>query len=145
VSRREDNPFLRYGLDPTQDLASITERLRELAEDARDPAERDAIRAAWDALTKSPMRRFELALEVSPAPPPLPRFVEPAETDEPPFEPRLADLLVPGPVGARLPPTTKEEARLTRVDLGSLVREDEVRATGPITETDSARDRGAKR
>lgn len=147
MSRRKDNPFIRYRLDPTQDLATVTERLRELAEDANDPEERDAIRAAWEALTKSPMRRFELALGVSPAPPPLPKLGEADEPDDAAFEPRLADLLTPGPVAVRLGPMTIEEARILRVDLGHFVREDEVRATGPLGEASPppSRDGGAKR
>jgi hypothetical protein len=145
VTRRSDNPFLRHGLDPTEDLGAITERLRELAEDAADPAERDEIRAAWEALTRSPMRRFELALDVSPAPPPVPVTPEASVVEEP-FEPRLADLLTPGPVTPRLGPMTIEEARTLRVELGFLVREDEAKATGPIGQAPrGARDGGAKR
>ena len=42
-----DNPFERYGLDPRDGIVAITQRLKELAEDATDPAERERIRAAW--------------------------------------------------------------------------------------------------
>jgi hypothetical protein len=147
VTRRGESPFLRYGLDPTADLATITERLRELAEDATDPAERDAIRSAWEALTKSPMVRFELALEVSPGPPALPGLASLPREEEPAFAPRLADLLTPGPVLPRLGPMTAEEARTLRVDLSFLLREDEARATGPIGEASppSETDRGMKK
>ena len=131
MTRPRQNPFVRYRLDPTTDLASITERLRELAEDANDPEEREAIRAAWEAITKSPMGRFELALDVSPAPPAVPPLAAPPGTEEP-FEPRLADLLTPGPVLPRLGPPSADEARTLRVDLAFLLREDEARATGPI-------------
>ncbi len=134
MSRSDENPFLRYGLDPTQDLTSITERLRELAEEANDPEERDAIRAAWEALTRSPLRRFELALGVSPAPPALPSVRSTQATDEPPFEPRLADLLTPGPVAPQLGPRTLVESRLLAVDLGFLLLEDEAKATGSLGE-----------
>ncbi len=133
MTRHGDNPFVRYGLDPTEDLGAITERLRELAEDAASPEEREAIRAAWEALTRSPMRRLELALDVSPALPPVPR---PLSDDEgegaSAHEPTLADLLAPAPLAPRLGPVTAEEARVLRVELGFLVRADEAEATGPL-------------
>ena len=75
-----DNPFERYGLDPRDGIMAITQRLKELAEDATDPAERDRIRAAWEELTLHPARRLRAALEAHPetraplgSPPPLPR------------------------------------------------------------------------
>ena len=75
-----DNPFERYGLDPRDGIVAITQRLKELAEDATDPAERDQIRAAWEELTLHPARRLRAALEAHPetraplgSPPPLPR------------------------------------------------------------------------
>jgi hypothetical protein len=76
-----DNPFERYGLDPRDGIAAITQRLKELAEDATDPAERERIRAAWEELTLHPARRLRAALEAHPetraplgSPPPLPRI-----------------------------------------------------------------------
>jgi len=60
-----DNPFERYGLDPREGPQGITERLRELAEEA-EGAERERIRAAWEALTKHPQERARLALEAHP-------------------------------------------------------------------------------
>ena len=75
-----DNPFERYGLDPRDGIVAITQRLKELAEDATDPAERERIRAAWEELTLHPARRLRAALEAHPetraplgSPPPLPR------------------------------------------------------------------------
>ena len=75
-----DNPFERYALDPRDGIKAITQRLKELAEDAKDDAERDRIRAAWEELTLHPTRRLRAALfahpETRPAlgnPPPLPR------------------------------------------------------------------------
>jgi hypothetical protein len=75
-----DNPFERYGLDPREGIVAITQRLKELAEDARDDAERERIRAAWEELTLHPARRLRAALNAHPdtraplgAPPPLPR------------------------------------------------------------------------
>ncbi len=57
-----ENPFERYDLDPREGIQAITERLRELAEDATDPAERERIRAAWEELTVHPARRLRAAL-----------------------------------------------------------------------------------
>jgi hypothetical protein len=81
-----DNPFERYGLDPREGVAAITQRLKELAEDAKDDAERERIRAAWEELTLHPARRLRAALNAHPetrAPlgtaPPLPR-VRPVPT-----------------------------------------------------------------
>jgi len=75
-----DNPFERYALDPREGIAAITQRLKELAEDAKDDAERDQIRAAWEELTLHPTRRLRAALFAHPEtrpplgnPPMLPR------------------------------------------------------------------------
>ena len=84
-----DNPFERYGLDPRDGIVAITQRLKELAEDATDPAERDRIRAAWEELTLHPARRLRAALEAHPetraplgSPPPLPRARANAQNTE---------------------------------------------------------------
>jgi hypothetical protein len=76
----DDNPFERYGLDPREGIVAITQRLKELAEDATSDAERERIRAAWEELTLHPARRLRAALNAHPetrAPlgsaPPLPR------------------------------------------------------------------------
>ena len=61
-----DNPFERYDLDPRDGIAVITQRLKELAEDARDDAERERIREAWEELTLHPARRFRAALFAHP-------------------------------------------------------------------------------
>lgn len=61
-----DNPFERYDLDPRDGIAAITQRLKELAEDAKDDAERDEIRAAWEELTLHPRRRLRAALDAHP-------------------------------------------------------------------------------
>jgi hypothetical protein len=82
-----DNPFERYDLDPRDGIVAITQRLKELAEDAKDDAERDRIRAAWEELTLHPARRLRAALNAHPetraplgAPPPLPRLrISPTE------------------------------------------------------------------
>lgn len=148
MKRRGDNPFRRYGLDVTQDLASITERLRQLADDAVDPEERRAIREAWEQLTRSPVVRFELALDVSPARDAVPPPASATESSAPPFDPTLLDLLAPAPLAPRLGPLTESEQRVQRADLTFLLREDEEAATGPIggsAELDLARDQGPTR
>jgi hypothetical protein len=61
-----DNPFERFGLDPFAGPAAITERLRELTDDATSDEERESIRDAWESLTLHPRRRLELALEAHP-------------------------------------------------------------------------------
>ncbi|MCA9536170.1 MAG: hypothetical protein KC593_20935 [Myxococcales bacterium] len=67
------NPFERFDLDPEEGPLGITERLRELAEDATSDEERDAVRAAWEQLTRHPRERVRLALSAHPeSRPPLP-------------------------------------------------------------------------
>ena len=61
-----DNPFERYELDPREGIGAITQKLKELAEDAKDDAEREAIRAAWEELTLHPARRLRAALFAHP-------------------------------------------------------------------------------
>jgi hypothetical protein len=75
-----DNPFERYDLDPHDGISAITQRLKELAEDATDEKERERIRAAWEELTLHPGRRLRAALFAHPetrpplgSPPMLPR------------------------------------------------------------------------
>ncbi|MBK9258558.1 MAG: hypothetical protein IPM54_01855 [Polyangiaceae bacterium] len=59
------NPFERFGIDPKEGPRAITERLRELAEDANEE-DRAAIRAAWEELTLHPLRRLRAALGAHP-------------------------------------------------------------------------------
>lgn len=61
-----DNPFERYELDPREGISAITQKLKELAEDAKSDAEREAIRAAWEELTLHPARRLRAALFAHP-------------------------------------------------------------------------------
>lgn len=75
-----DNPFERYDIDPREGIAAITERLKELAIDVEDEAERERIRSAWEELTLHPVRRLRAALFAHPEtrrplgmPPPFPR------------------------------------------------------------------------
>ena len=77
----DENAFERYGLDPREGVVAITQRLKELAEDAKTDAERDQIRAAWEELTLHPARRLRAALNAHPetraplgSPPALPRL-----------------------------------------------------------------------
>jgi hypothetical protein len=93
-----DNPFERYDLDPREGIAVITQRLKELAEDARDDAERERIREAWEELTLHPARRLRAALFAHPEtrgplglPPPSPRRRVMA-VEAPACELRLRDL-----------------------------------------------------
>ena len=62
----DGNPFEHYGLDPREGVSAITQRLKELAEDAQTDAERDAIRRAWEELTLHPARRLRAALHAHP-------------------------------------------------------------------------------
>ena len=127
---RDDNPFLRFGLDPAASLAELTSALRERMEDA-SPDERAELRAAWESLARSPARRFELVLDAGPTPEPLPTLIElPAISSE--FEPTLADLLAPTPLVPTLPIETGAERALRRVDLGFLIVDDEIAVTGAI-------------
>ena len=99
-----DNPFERYDLDPRDGIAAITQRLKELAEDATDDAERERIRAAWEELTLHPARRLRAALFAHPetraplgSPPMLPRVrVSPTELE-------LRDLAARPSAAAALP------------------------------------------
>lgn len=74
------NPFEEFDLDPREGISAITQRLKELAEDATDERERERIRAAWEELTLHPGRRLRAALGAHPdsraalgSPPALPR------------------------------------------------------------------------
>jgi len=94
MSDPDDNPFERWGIDPTQGPAAITERMRELAAEATDEATRRAIRAAWEELTMHPARRFRAAVHAHPdshagadVPPPPPPRARPER-----LELTLADL-----------------------------------------------------
>jgi hypothetical protein len=125
------NPFVRFGIDPSATLAQITERMRELAEDASDE-ERAALRAAWEAIARSPARRFELALEAGPTPSPVPQGTARAEPPTPWIEPALRDVLATPPLRPMLPSESAEEAALRSIDLAFLVTPDEADVTGPV-------------
>lgn len=64
--RHDDNPYERWDIDPAGGPAAITERMRELIEEATDDAQKAEIRAAWEELTLHPARRFRAALGAHP-------------------------------------------------------------------------------
>jgi hypothetical protein len=114
-----DNPFERYDLDPREGISAITQRLKELAEDAKDDAERERIREAWEELTLHPARRLRAALFAHPEtrsslgnPPPFARRRSvAAEPDQ--AELTLRDLAARPSVllalGTRAPGDTEED------------------------------------
>lgn len=74
------NLFERYDIDPLKGPRAITERLRELIEEAATEAQRTELREAWEELTMHPMRRLRAAFGAHPesrqepgAPPSLPK------------------------------------------------------------------------
>lgn len=131
MTKRESNPFLRFGLDPSASLAELTQRMRELAEDAND-AERAELRAAWELLSRSPARRFELVMEAGPAPEPIAGSPVRSVPLAPTPEPTLRDVLAPGSLARMLPPETDDEIEMAAADVSFLVRPDEIEVTGPL-------------
>jgi hypothetical protein len=132
MSENERNPYLRFGLDPTASLAEITERMRELAEDATSDEERASLRRAWEALSRSPARRFELALEAGPSPVPISLPTVSVGAPPPWPEPTLADVLARPPLAPMLPAETRGERSRRSFDLSAFVRSDEAEVTGEI-------------
>lgn len=61
-----ENPYERWGIDPLGGPAAITERMRELIEDAPDDETRAVLRAVWEELTLHPARRLRAALGAHP-------------------------------------------------------------------------------
>lgn len=104
----DENPFDRYDLDPRASPEAITERFRELVEGAPEH-ERDALRAAWDALTLHPEGRVRAAFFAHPetrpplgAPPKRKRGAPPPEVG-----PSLLGLLVLPELSALLPASSR--------------------------------------
>ena len=69
------NPFEALGLDPLASTFEITERVRELSEDADEPRRKE-LRALWEELTRHPRARITAAVATfvlgdveSPSPP----------------------------------------------------------------------------
>jgi hypothetical protein len=73
MSETSRNPFERFGIDPKEGPRAITERFRELAEEATSDEERAGIRAAWEELTLHPLRRLRAAFGAHPLHPDLSR------------------------------------------------------------------------
>lgn len=93
-----DNPFDEHDLDPLASPDEITERMRELVEDATSPASKQALQDAWQDLTMNPRKRVRLALstfvDMDPpaiSPPPRAR----ASAHAPSVGPSPAELCVP--------------------------------------------------
>lgn len=107
------NPFEELDLDPRAGIAAITQRLKELAEDARTDAERERIRAVWEELTLHPARRLRAAL-----------FAHPESRPE---------------LG-RPPPRRREAPLVTALELGDLVTLPSVLATVRVAEPEPAGD-----
>jgi hypothetical protein len=110
-----ENPFERFDLDPRLGPAEITRRLRELGEDARNGPERDALRAAWEALTVHPWRRLEAAVAAHPE--------SRAPLGAPPMRRRVAAIA---------PPTAQDVAPRRRV--GPARFEVDLLAPAPLDE-----------
>lgn len=115
----EPDLWERFALSPESDVATITDVLRERAEEAPE-RERPAIRAAWQALTRRADERVALALGALPLPepygPPPPALAPP-----PAFRPGLDDLLSLPPLARHVPAPSAaeralEEPRTTRSD-----------------------------
>jgi hypothetical protein len=106
-----ENPFEAFDLDPTEGIAAITARLKELAEDAKTEEERNRIRAAWEELTLHPDRRLRAALFAHPEtrrPLGLPPGSKRIERSA--FELDLPDIAARPSVVANLPPDVREAA-----------------------------------
>jgi hypothetical protein len=128
------NLFERYRLDPKLGLSELTKRLREQLEDAPSEVERQALREAWEALTKHPRTRVEAALLYAP------RTPLPPKGQTPPMAPRpelpslvLADFIrLPylGDAWELLPPapSTQSPKQLHNLDafLRGAITDDEL-------------------
>jgi len=119
-----DNPFERFDIDPRDGLAAITERLRELAEDA-DEDERERLRAEWDRLTLHPRTRLEAALDAFPETraPLAPRPTRPLDQVAPVLDDfTLNDLvLLPSVAAALMFEDETEPAALPPIDRDPLI------------------------
>jgi len=66
-----ENPFEKYDIDPLEGPRAITERFRELVEEAAE-SEREALRVQWEALITHPRERLRIALHSFPVAQPVP-------------------------------------------------------------------------
>ncbi len=85
MSARE-NPFERFGLDPHEGPSAITQRMRDLVEEATSEAERAELREVWEELTLHPARRLKAALFAHPDPEPREGAAPPPPPLPPPRE-----------------------------------------------------------
>ena len=121
-----DNPFDRYDIDPLAGPEAITERFRELIEEAHE-SERSALRAQWEELITHPRERLRIALRafpetgpVSPGPTPAPRATASASLQLASFallDPPLAmsDLALAPSIAATLGASSTTEAEAPAV------------------------------
>ena len=108
----KDNPFERFDLDPRAGPRALTERLRELVEEAATEERRAEIRAAWEELTMHPARRLALALGAHPESRPELAGGPPPRKDHPPPPPlALVDVAPRIRVSAALPPRVMPAAQ----------------------------------
>lgn len=99
------NPFEALGLDPLATIGEITERVRELSEDADEPRRKE-LRALWESLTLHPRTRIAAAVAtfVPDAPPPA-AFPPPPRKAPPDAEPR-SSLIDKLPLAGLVPALT---------------------------------------
>src|SRR5687767_4942305 len=64
--KKYKNLFERFDIDPRLGPRAITEKLRELAEEAETEAEKAELRATWEELTVHPARRLRAAFGAHP-------------------------------------------------------------------------------
>lgn len=104
------NPFEALGIDPLATIGEITERVRDLSEDA-DEERRKELRALWESLTLHPRTRIAAAVTTfvpeTPAPPGHPPPVTKPPPDAEP-EPSLLDKL---PLAGLVPALTSGPVR----------------------------------
>jgi hypothetical protein len=117
-----ENLFDRFDLDPSAPPQALTERMRELVDQA-DPGQQEAIRNAWEQLTLHPRRRILEALSTHPETrPPL---------GLPPLPPRSgavgpgeeADRVAHAPVAAALGPPPPLPPALPALEADPLLAE----------------------
>ena len=133
TARARGSLFDVYGIDPHAGPNAITERFRELMEDARDDAERDALRGAWESLTLHPMDRWRAALQTHPDVPPPP--VQPNRKRRP--SPATADF-------GRRPPTLADLSAGTQVSCAFPMLDDTLPAEPPLANDPAISDATAR-
>ncbi len=115
-----ENLFERWDLDPGAGPQAITERLRELLEEA-EPREQEQLRHAWEELTVHPRRRIAEALATYPETRPALGRAPAAPGSPPPSTADAADRLIHAPVAAALGAAPPLPAALPRLDEDPLL------------------------